>query len=55
MAASADNETRITLFQSIGLTEQKARETLKNQEVTRSLETTINEVDKSTSILSVFD
>ncbi|UJR33814.1 hypothetical protein I4U23_021238 [Adineta vaga] len=43
MAASSDNEARIALFQSIGLNEQKARETLKNQEVTRLLETTINE------------
>lgn len=47
MAASADNEARIALFQSIGLNEQKARETLKNQEVTRLLETTINEVERS--------
>jgi hypothetical protein len=39
-----DNETRIALFQSIGLNEQKARETLKNPEVTRLLETTISEV-----------
>ncbi len=45
MAVSTDNETRIALFQSIGLNEQKARETLKNQDVTRSLETTINEVE----------
>jgi len=44
MAVSSDNETRIALFQSIGLNEQKARETLKNQDVTRLLETTINEV-----------
>ncbi|CAF0782400.1 unnamed protein product [Adineta steineri] len=43
MTASTDNEARIALFQSIGLNEQKARETLKNQEVTRLLETTINE------------
>jgi hypothetical protein len=44
MAAATDNETRVALFQSIGLNEQKARETLKNQEVTRLLEKTINEV-----------
>jgi len=44
MAVSTDNETRVALFQSIGLNEQKARETLKNQDVTRLLETTINEV-----------
>ena len=43
-SSSTDNEARIALFQSIGLNEQKARETLKNQEVTRLLETTINEV-----------
>jgi hypothetical protein len=46
MAASVDTDSRIALFQSIGLNEQKARETLKNQEVTRLLETTINEVEK---------
>jgi hypothetical protein len=46
MAMSTDNETRVALFQSIGLNEQKARETLKNQDVTRLLETTINEVRK---------
>jgi len=46
MAASTDNEARISLFQTIGLNEQKARETLKNQEVTRLLEATINEVNK---------
>jgi hypothetical protein len=44
MAVSVDNETRVALFRSIGLNEQKARETLKNQDVTRLLETTINEV-----------
>lgn len=44
MATSTDNQARIALFQSIGLNEQKARETLKNNEVTRLLETTINEV-----------
>jgi hypothetical protein len=47
MAMSTDNETRVILFQSIGLNEQKARETLKNQEVTRVLETTIYQVRKS--------
>jgi hypothetical protein len=47
MAVSADNETRIALFQSIGLNEQKARETLKNQEVTRLLEATITEVQEN--------
>ncbi|CAF4136577.1 unnamed protein product [Rotaria socialis] len=46
MAVSSDNESRITLFQSIGLNEQKARETLKNQEVTRLLETNISEARK---------
>jgi hypothetical protein len=44
MAAPSDNEARIALFQSIGLNEQKARETLKNPDVTRLLETTINDV-----------
>jgi len=47
MAASTDNEARISLFQTIGLNEQKARETLKNQEVTRLLEATINEVKQT--------
>jgi len=47
MALSTDNETRIVLFQSIGLNEQKARETLKNQDVSRLLETTINEVEEN--------
>ncbi|CAF0878790.1 unnamed protein product [Rotaria sordida] len=46
MAVSNDNETRVALFQSIGLNEQKARETLKNQDVTRLLETNINEAKK---------
>ncbi|CAF3321802.1 unnamed protein product [Rotaria sp. Silwood1] len=46
MAASTENETRVALFQSIGLNEQKARETLKNQDVTRLLETNINEARK---------
>jgi hypothetical protein len=46
MAVSIDNETRVALFQSIGLNEQKARETLKNHDVTRLLETNINEVRK---------
>ncbi len=41
-----DSETRVDLFKSIGLNEQKARETLKNPDVTRLLETTINEVRK---------
>ena len=51
MATSTDNQARIALFQSIGLNEQKARETLKNNEVTRLLETTINEVKR----MRVFD
>ncbi len=41
---SNDNETRVALFQSIGLNEQKARETLKNHDVTHLLEITIHEV-----------
>ncbi|CAF3152751.1 unnamed protein product, partial [Rotaria sp. Silwood2] len=40
---SIDNEKRVTLFQSIGLNEQKARETLKNHSITYLLETTINQ------------
>ena len=44
MAMSVDDETRVTLFKSIGLNEQKARETLKNHDVTRLLQTTIEEV-----------
>lgn len=44
MATSSDNEARVALFQSIGLNEQKARETLKNQEVTRLLVANITEV-----------
>ncbi|CAF4307895.1 unnamed protein product, partial [Adineta steineri] len=46
MAVSTDNETRLVLFQSIGLNEQKARETLKNHDLTRVLETTIDEAKK---------
>lgn len=44
MANSIDNDTKIALFQSIGLNEQKARETLKNHDVTRLLESSINQV-----------
>ncbi|CAF1062016.1 unnamed protein product [Rotaria sordida] len=43
MAISIDNEKRLALFQSIGLNEQKARETLKNHDITHLLEATINE------------
>ncbi len=43
---SMDDEIRVNLFKSIGLNEQKARETLKNHDVTRLLETTIQEVRK---------
>jgi hypothetical protein len=46
MAMSNENEIRVVLFQSIGLSEQKSRETLKNHDVTRLLETTIQEVRK---------
>ncbi|CAF4413083.1 unnamed protein product, partial [Adineta steineri] len=46
MAVSIDNEARLVLFQSIGLNEQKARETLKNHDLTRVLEITINEAKK---------
>jgi hypothetical protein len=54
MAVSGDNETRIALFQSIGLNEQKSRETLKNHDVTRLLETTINEVGKIVFLIFIF-
>ena len=54
MAVSADNETRVALFRSIGLNEQKARETLKNHDVTRLLETTINEVRQNLCFSSYF-
>ncbi|CAF3793634.1 unnamed protein product [Adineta steineri] len=46
MAVSIDNEARLVLFQSIGLNEQKAHETLKNHDLTHVLETTINEAKK---------
>jgi hypothetical protein len=54
MAVSVDNETRVALFRSIGLNEQKARETLKNHDVTRLLETTINEVRQNLVFLLIF-
>ena len=44
MTVPTDDGIRIALFQSIGLAEQKARETLKNRDISRLLETTINEV-----------
>ena len=43
-AVTTDNEKYIALFQSIGFSEQKARETLKNQDVTRLLGANILEV-----------
>ena len=44
MATTTESEPRIILFQSIGLNEQKARETLKNPKVTSLLENSISEV-----------
>ncbi|CAF3801039.1 unnamed protein product [Rotaria sp. Silwood1] len=43
MAVSIDDEKRVALFKSIGLNEQKSWETLKNNDITRLLESTINE------------
>lgn len=40
----AINEDDLKLFQTIGLSEQKAKETLKNANVTRNLKLTLNEV-----------
>jgi len=39
-----ENEDDIKLFQTIGLSEQKAKETLKNTNVTKNLKWAINEV-----------
>ena len=44
MATSSDKDVQIALFQSIGLNKQKAEETLKNHDVTRLLEASINQV-----------
>ncbi|KAL6268379.1 hypothetical protein P5V15_001512 [Pogonomyrmex californicus] len=46
----AGNEDDVKLFQSIGLSEQKARETLKNANVTKNLKLAINEAVKHGSI-----
>lgn len=39
-----ENENDVKLFQTIGLSEQKAKETLKNANVTKNLKLIINEV-----------
>lgn len=41
---SVENEEDVNLFQTIGLSEQKAKETLKNANITKNLKLTINEV-----------
>jgi len=41
---SAENEEDVKLFQTIGLSEQKAKETLKNANITKNLKLAINEV-----------
>ncbi|KAG5318412.1 SYQ ligase, partial [Pseudoatta argentina] len=43
---SAENEEDIKLFQTIGLSEQKAKETLKNVNITKNLKLAINEAAK---------
>ncbi|XP_029166056.1 probable glutamine--tRNA ligase [Nylanderia fulva] len=43
---SAGNEDDVKLFQTIGLTEQKAKETLKNANVTKNLKLAIDEANK---------
>lgn len=45
---SAENEEIVKLFQSIGLSEQKAKETLKNTNVTKNLKLAISEVSNIT-------
>lgn len=42
----AGNENDVQLFQTIGLSEQKAKETLKNANVTKNLKLAIDEVSK---------
>lgn len=42
----AGDEDDVKLFQTIGLSEQKAKETLKNVNVTRNLKLAINEVSR---------
>ncbi|KAH0944675.1 hypothetical protein HN011_009466 [Eciton burchellii] len=47
---SEENENDIKLFQTIGLSEQKAKETLKNTNITKNLKLAINEAAKHSSI-----
>ncbi|KYQ47683.1 putative glutaminyl-tRNA synthetase [Trachymyrmex zeteki] len=47
---SVENEEDVNLFQTIGLSEQKAKETLKNANITKNLKLTINEVAKHGAI-----
>lgn len=42
----AGNENDVKLFQTIGLSEQKAKETLKNGNVTKNLKLAIDEVSR---------
>jgi len=46
MTAEAKESELIQLFSSIGLTEQKAKETLKNPSVTTNLKEAIEEVSR---------
>lgn len=41
-----ETEDDVKLFQSIGLSEQKAKETLKNKQVSNNLKLAITEVNK---------
>jgi len=43
----AGNEEDVKLFQTIGLSEQKAKETLKNANITKNLKLAISEVSKN--------
>jgi len=43
----AGNEEDVKLFQTIGLSEQKAKETLKNVNITKNLKLAISEVGKN--------
>ncbi|KAG5345636.1 SYQ ligase, partial [Acromyrmex heyeri] len=46
----AENEEDVKLFQTIGLSEQKAKETLKNANITKNLKLAINEAAKHGAI-----
>lgn len=54
MATPVNNEARVALFQTIGLSKQKAEETLKNADVTGVLESTINQV-KNVQLVLFYD